>query len=274
MERQSPTIEVVGLRKSYAIHSIFGSRSRAVALDGVSLKVPAGGSVGIVGESGSGKSTLVRCILGLERQDEGDIVFEGKALEPGYGARNRKGQIQPVFQNPTSSLNPRRKIGNIIAEPLAVHTGKSKAERREAVRKLLDRVGLPRSFAERYPRQLSGGQCQRVSIARALALEPTLIIADEATSALDVLVQQQIIVLLQELRRELRMAMLFVSHNLAVTRMICDDIVVMYRGQVVEGGPAGQVITQPQHPYTQNLIRSVPALTVPEETATAGGSPA
>jgi len=189
MERQSPTIEVVGLRKSYAIHSIFGSRSRAVALDGVSLKVPAGGSVGIVGESGSGKSTLVRCILGLERQDEGDIVFEGKALEPGYGARNRKGQIQPVFQNPTSSLNPRRKIGNIIAEPLAVHTGKSKAERREAVRKLLDRVGLPRSFAERYPRQLSGGQCQRVSIARALALEPTLIIADEATSALDVLVQ-------------------------------------------------------------------------------------
>ena len=262
-----PMLEVAALRKSFAIHSIFGATSHAVALDGVSLWVPAGGSVGIVGESGSGKSTLVRCILGLERQDEGDIVFDGKALVPGLGARDQKGQIQPVFQNPTSSLNPRRKIGNIIAEPLAVHTRKSKAERRETVLKLLDRVALPRAFAERYPRQLSGGQCQRVSIARALALEPKLMIADEATSALDVLVQQQVITLLQTLRKELRMAMLFVSHNLAVTRLICDDIVVMYRGRIVEAGPAAEVIGNPQHEYTQTLIRSVPALTVPDAPA-------
>jgi peptide/nickel transport system ATP-binding protein len=258
-----PLLEIVGLRKSFAVSSIFGSRHRSVALDGVSLAVPPGGAVGLVGESGSGKSTLARCILGLERPDSGDIRFEGSAIGPGAGAH--KGQIQPVFQNPASSLNPRRRVGAVIAEPLAVHTRMSPSERMAEVHRLLDRVALPRGFAERYPRQLSGGQCQRVSIARALALKPKLIVADEATSALDVLVQQQIIDLLLELRRELGIAMLFVSHNLAVTRLVCDEIAVMYRGQIVERGTAQAIVTRPTHAYTQTLIRSVPVLTIPDE---------
>lgn len=255
-------LEISGLRKTFAASSIFGGGQRAVALDDVSLIVPPGGSVGLVGESGSGKSTLVRCILGLERPDAGTIRFEGVPI----GAQ--KGQIQPVFQNPASSLNPRRRVGAIIAEPLAVHTRMSAAERLAEVHRLLDRVALPRDFAGRYPRQLSGGQCQRVSIARALALKPKLIVADEATSALDVLVQRQIVDLLMELRSALGIAMLFVSHNLAVTRLVCDEIAVMHRGRIVESGPAQMIVTRPSHAYTQTLIRSVPVLTVPGEPDT------
>lgn len=262
-------LEVVGLHKSFAQSSIFGSSHSAVALDGVSLTVPAGGAVGLVGESGSGKSTLARCILGLERPDEGEIRFEGHVIGHGAcaGARQLRGQIQPIFQNPSSSLNPRRKIGDIIAEPLVVHASMTPADRRLEVQRLLNLVALPSIFAERYPRQLSGGQCQRVSIARAIALRPKLIVADEPTSALDVLVQQQIIALLKALREEFHLAILFVSHNLAVTRMICDEIAVMYRGAIVESGPADLIVTRPKHEYTQMLIRSVPALRAVPKTA-------
>ncbi len=270
MTAEFPILQVTGLHKTFTTRSTFGGSHRTAALEEVSLAIAAGGALGLVGESGSGKSTLARCILGLERPDLGEIRFDGKLMRSGrgLGARAHKGQIQPIFQNPASSLNPRRKVGDIIAEPLAVHTGMSKSERMSEVRLLLDRVALPQSFVDRFPGQLSGGQCQRVSIARALALRPKLIIADEATSALDVLVQRQIVGLLQALRSEFRIAMLFVSHNLAVTHLICDEIAVMYRGRIVEAGMAGSVVTRPTHPYTQNLIRSIPTLSVTERAAT------
>jgi ABC-type glutathione transport system ATPase component len=242
------------------------SRRRAVALNNVSLSVRVGRCVGLVGESGSGKSTLARCILGLERPDSGEIRFEGKKLAPGRRARQAlAGQIQPVFQNPASSLNPRRRVSEIIAEPLSVHTTLTRSEREAEVRRLLVLVALSEDFASRYPGQLSGGQCQRVSIARALALRPKLIIADEPTSSLDVLVQEQIVKLLSRIGTEFGIAILFVSHNLAVTRELCDEMAVLYAGEIVELGPSGRIVSAPTHPYTQMLIRSVPTLTVPDE---------
>ena len=260
-------LEVADLTKTFALTSLFGrQRNRAIALRNVSLAIPAGRALGLVGESGSGKSTLVRCILGLETPDAGTIRFAGRGLD--RAARRDpalRGQIQPVFQNPASSLNPRRRVGDIIAEPLAVHAAMSARERLDEVHRLLDLVALPKNFAGRYPGQLSGGQCQRVSIARALALKPKLIVADEATSALDVLVQQQIVDLLRRIRAEFHIAMLFVSHNLAVTREVCDEIAVMYQGEIVEQGPADAIAAHPSHVYTKTLVRSVPRLTVPAE---------
>jgi peptide/nickel transport system ATP-binding protein len=252
-----PLLEVTGLSKSFVSHTLFGPSTRSQALRDVSLRVHAGGSVGLVGESGSGKSTLVRCILGLEAPDAGDIFYKGERLARGA---NAKGQIQPVFQNPSSSLNPRRKIANIIGEPLAVHSDMSPQQISAEVGRLLDLVSLPRDMADRYPGQLSGGQCQRVSIARAVALRPALLIADEATSALDVLVQRQIVDLLIALRAEFGLALLFVSHNLAITQLVCDQIAVMYRGELVERGPTEQVINSPSAEYTRALIRAVPSI--------------
>ena len=256
----APLLEIIGLSKTFATRSMFGRRTRSTALKNVSLTVPAGGSVGLGGESGSGKSTLVRCILGLEKPDAGEILFKGRSVLGAAHWGASEGQIQPIFQNPASSLNPRRRVNQIIGEPLAIHTRKTSAERTTDVYRLLDLVALPRSFADRYPGQLSGGQCQRVSIARALALRPALIIADEATSALDVLVQRQIVDLLLALKAEFGMAILFVSHNLAVTNIVCDEVAVMYKGEIVEFGAADDVINHPSAEYTRNLIRSVPSL--------------
>jgi peptide/nickel transport system ATP-binding protein len=260
-EAGTPLLDLQDVSKTFVRASLFGALERTSALEGVSLWVEPGGCVGVVGESGSGKSTLARCILGLERPDSGRIFFQGHRIDGRRRGKADRGQIQPVFQNPTSSLNPRRKIEAIIGEPLAVHTRMTAPERRDEVVRLLDLVALPREVVQRYPGQLSGGQCQRVSIARALALRPKLIVADEATSALDVLIQGQIIELLRRLRREFGIAILFVSHNLAVTRLLCDQIAVMRQGRVVEFGRAEQVIGSPTHPYTQTLIRSVPSMT-------------
>jgi len=256
----TPLLEVAGLSKTFDTTSLLGRRIETPALRNVSLRVRQGASLGLVGESGSGKSTLVRCILGLERPDSGEILFNGNSILDPVGRRRSAGEIQPIFQNPASSLNPRRRVAQIVGEPLAVHSTMSGAERRAEVLRLLDLVALPRSFVDRYPGQLSGGQCQRVSIARALALRPPLIIADEATSALDVLVQRQIVDLLLQLKAEMGMAMLFVSHNLAVTNIVCDEIAVMWKGEIVEFGTAGDVIERPCAEYTRNLIRSVPVL--------------
>jgi ABC-type glutathione transport system ATPase component len=274
MATEAALLVIEGLSKSFSAVSLLGGRSWSPALRSVSLTVQPGQALGLVGESGSGKSTLVRCILGLETPDSGAMTFEGQPLAAARraGGRASRGQIQPVFQNPASSLNPRRQVRSIIGEPLAVHAGASRRDREAEVGRLLDLVALPRAFAERYPSQLSGGQCQRVSIARALALRPKLIVADEATSALDVLVQQQIVALLAALRKEFRMAMLFVSHNLAVTRLLCDDIAVMYRGEIVEAGRADDVIRRPTHVYTRNLVRSVPSLATFPEPAVADGA--
>jgi peptide/nickel transport system ATP-binding protein len=261
----APLLEIRGLSKVFVSTSLFGARGETRALDAVSLSLPNGGCVGIVGESGSGKSTLARCILGLETPTKGDILYDGQDIR---AARIReRGQIQPVFQNPTSSLNPRRRVGAIIAEPLRVHSALDGEARRAEVARLLELVSLPTAFASRYPSELSGGQCQRVSIARSLALKPKLIIADEATSALDVLIQRQIVDLLGALRREFGIAILFVSHNLAVTARLCDEIAVMHRGRVVESGPSAEIVSSPKADYTRLLLASVPRLR-------SGGTPA
>ena len=253
-------LQLVGLGKRFTSRSMFRGPEQTAALSNIDLAVPRGGCVGIVGESGSGKSTLVKCVLGLERPSAGEVWFEGQRIDGRRRSVAHRGQIQPVFQNPMSSLNPRRRVGDSIADPMAVHTTASRREREAEVARLLELVGLPAAAAQRYPGQLSGGQCQRVSIARALALKPKLIVADEATSALDVLVQEQVIELLHRLRTELGMAILFVSHNLAVTRRLCVSIAVMHRGRIVEFNDADAIVKSPQHPYTQTLIGSVPTL--------------
>jgi oligopeptide/dipeptide ABC transporter ATP-binding protein len=263
MRSGGPILELRGVSKTFVSSPMFGSSSYAKVLNNVSLRVGQGTCLGLVGESGSGKSTLVRCILGLERPDSGDLQFDGEPLgsRSGRSERRLRGQIQPIFQNPASSLNPWRRVGDIIGEPLKVHTSMTRRQRQAEIRELLDLVALPPDYGARYPGQLSGGQKQRVSIARALALKPRFVVADEATSALDVLVQQQIVELLARIRSVYDVAMLFVSHNLAVTRAVCDEIAVMYAGQIVEYGPTASVIDDAQHPYTQSLISAVPSLT-------------
>jgi oligopeptide/dipeptide ABC transporter ATP-binding protein len=263
MRSDGPILEARRVIKTFVSSPMFGKPSYAKVLNDVSLHVRPGTCLGLVGESGSGKSTLVRCILGLEQPDSGDLLFDGQPLGSGSrrSQRRLRGQIQPIFQNPASSLNPWRRVGDIIGEPLKVHTNLTRRQRQAEVHELLDLVALPVGYATRYPGQLSGGQKQRVSIARALALRPKFIVADEATSALDVLVQQQIVELLGRIRSVYDVAMLFVSHNLAVTQAVCDEIAVMYGGQIVEYGPTTSVIDDAQHPYTQSLINAVPSLT-------------
>ena len=235
----TPLLRVTGLVKD------FGERR---VLDDVGLEIGAGRIAGVVGESGSGKSTLARCIAGLEREDAGVIAFDGVDLAPGRGSRT-PGQMQIVFQDPYSSLNPMMSIGAILREALRV-------ARRPAseVGSLLEMVGLPAEFARKRPAELSGGQRQRVAIARALAPSPRLLICDESVSALDVSVQAQILALLARLRDELGIAILFISHDLAVVRMLADTVTVLWDGRVVESGPCAQVLTEPRHEYTALLV--------------------
>jgi len=214
------------------------------AVNGVNLRVHKGETLGIVGESGCGKSTVARLLLGLEKPTSGDIYIAGVA--------------QMVFQDPASSFNPKMTIGDIVAEPLVVKARGSKSERLEAVRRLISQVGLDPAFAERYPHQLSGGQRQRVAVARALALNPSVVVADEPTSALDVSVRAQIINLLVDLKQELGISFVFISHDLLTVRYIADRIAVMYLGEVVEYGAAEEVFADPRHPYTKALIDAVP----------------
>ncbi len=221
------------------------SRNMVVrAVNGVNLRVHKGETLGIVGESGCGKSTVARLLLGLEKPSSGDIFIAGLA--------------QMVFQDPASSFNPKMTIGDIVAEPLVVKAQGDKAERNEAVRRLIGQVGLDPAFAERYPHQLSGGQRQRVAVARALALNPSVVVADEPTSALDVSVRAQIINLLADLKAELGISFVFISHDLLTVRYIADRIAVMYLGEVVEYGAAEEVFADPRHPYTKALIDAVP----------------
>ena len=241
--------------------------SRAIrAVDGVSLHVPAGGCFGIVGESGCGKSTLARLILGLHPVTSGDILVDGQSLAT-MDRRARARLIQPVFQDPFSSLNPKRSIRDIIGLPL-VAQGAARAEIDRGVHAMLERVGLSPDMAHRQPHQLSGGQRQRVAIARALVLRPKIVICDEPTSALDVSVQAQIINLLNELRRDLGLTLVFISHNLAVVEHICDEVAVMYLGRIVEHAPTDALFRTPAHPYTRALLASVltpePGLGIPD----------
>jgi ABC-type glutathione transport system ATPase component len=242
------------------------------AVDGVSLSLREGETLGLVGESGCGKSTLSRTIMGLYAPTAGEIRYAGTSLSGGPSRAQRR-HVQMVFQDPYSSLNPRMSVGQMLTELLRYHKIVPSAETGNRCRELMDLVGLPQQALGRRPRQFSGGQRQRIGIARALALEPKVLIADEAVSALDVSVQATIINLLIDLKTELDLSMVFVSHNMAVVRQVSDRVAVMYRGRIVETGPTDAVFGAPSHPYTKLLIGSVPRM-LAAPTQTAGDNPA
>jgi ABC-type glutathione transport system ATPase component len=253
-------LKVQDVSRVFATGGTVWSRTELTAVDHVTLDVQPGETLGIVGESGSGKSTLLRLILRLLRPTSGHILLEGRdiwAMSRG-DLRYARRRMQAVFQDPSSSFNPRQSIGAILAAPLEVHSVGTRTSRRNTVAETLELVGLNASFAHRHPHQLSGGQRQRVAIARAIILRPQLVLADEPTSALDVSVQAQILNLFKAMKRELGLTYVFVSHNLGVIRYVSDRVAVMRLGKVVEMGPSEEIFTNPSHEYTKALLDAVP----------------
>lgn len=239
-----------------------GKHADLKAVDGVSLEIPAGETLGLVGESGCGKSTLAKLILGLYRPTKGNIFFEGREIsrDGRVDWKEIRRRIQIIFQDPYSSLNARMNVGSILAEPFIIHGLADKKEIGALVERLLLRVGLSSEARWRYPHEFSGGQRQRIGIARSLALEPRLIIADEPVSSLDVSIRAQILNLLMDLREEMGMAYLFISHDLSVIRHISDRVAVMYLGRIVEEGPVRELFEKPLHPYTEALLEAIPEI--------------
>jgi peptide/nickel transport system ATP-binding protein len=250
-------LEVSDAVKKYRIR---GARQPFLALDRVSLTIGRGETVAIVGESGSGKSTTARLALRLENADEGTVRFRGTDISTlsRLDMLEFRRAVQPVFQNPYASLDPRYTIGQVVAEPLRVHKIGNAASRNRAVLDLLDKVAIPSTFAERFPHELSGGQRQRIAIARALALDPEIVVMDEAVSALDVLVQEQILDLMVSLQKELGLSYLFISHDLAVVRLVAHRVYVMRAGKVVESGEPDAIFSDPREDYTRQLIEAIP----------------
>jgi peptide/nickel transport system ATP-binding protein len=253
----APVLELRNVSKIYTIkQGLFGRPRPLRAVNDVSISLKRGEVLGLVGESGSGKSTLAKILLGLEQPTSGEVLVDGVALS----GQNRKAlsrRIQPIFQDPYSSLNPRKTISDIVALPLRVHRIGDRAAQDRAVREMLDIVGLPKRMAGAYPGQMSGGQRQRVAIARALIMKPEIVICDEPTSALDVSVQSQILNLLGDMRREFGLSYLFISHNLAVVEHLATRVAVMYLGRIVEEAPVAPLFATPRHPYTGALLQSV-----------------
>ncbi|WP_055048784.1 ATP-binding cassette domain-containing protein [Devosia sp. A16] len=258
-------LEIAGLTKLFPVRSGFGRKTGDVrAVDDVSFSIEKGKVYGLAGESGSGKSTIARMIMGLAKPTSGDIRLDGHSIIGETGTRAYGRKVQMVFQNPGSSLNPRRTVGQSIAVPLAAH-GTSGGEHKRRIAELLEMVQLPADFALRYPHELSGGQKQRVAIARALAVAPQLLILDEPTSALDVSVQARVMDLLVDLGRQLGLTYLFISHDLSLMRNFADTVGVLYLGKIVETGATASVFEAPQHDYTRLLLASVPVISAEEE---------
>jgi peptide/nickel transport system ATP-binding protein len=256
-------LEVTDLTKHFPVKSgvlVEHTVGHVKAVDGVSFEIQEGETLGLVGESGSGKSTTGYCVLQLLKPTSGSVRFIGQELTDlgREEVRKLRREMQIVFQDPYSSLDPRMTVGDIVSEPLEVHGVGSRKTRRETVRQLLDTVGFDPNFTNRYPHEFSGGQRQRIGIARALALNPKLIVCDEPVSALDVSIQAQILNLLKDLQRDFGLTYLFIAHDLAVVRTMSDRIAVMNRGKLVEIGPADEVYTQPKDEYTKALLAAVP----------------
>ncbi len=253
-----PLLAAEGLRHSYPARR--GSKQRVQAVDGVDIAVFAGESLGIVGSTGAGKSTLARLLLALERPDEGSVVFDGHQISrlPAHRVRPLRRRFQAVFQDPVGSLDPRLTVGTIVSEPLAAFAIGKAAERRQRVAELLAMVGLPADAAHRHPSAFSGGERQRIAIARAMAVEPELMVLDEPVSFLDVTVQSRILDLITELRGRHALTLVLISHDLDVVRRVSDRIEVLYRGVVVESGPTAAVLSRPAHPHTAALLAATP----------------
>ncbi|MEJ8474427.1 ABC transporter ATP-binding protein [Roseibium algae] len=267
-DQTKPILELKDVSKTYRVkQGLFGRAKPLTAVNQVSLSLKRGEVLGLVGESGCGKSTLSKILLGLEAPTAGQVLVDGEDI----GSQDRLSlarRIQPIFQDPYSSLNPRKRIADVIALPLVVHGIGDHASQMQEVRKMLDIVGLPARVMESYPSQMSGGQRQRVAIARALIMKPEIVICDEPTSALDVSVQSQILNLLGDLRQEFGLTYLFISHNLAVVEHLATRVAVMYLGRIVEEANVGGLFDTPGHPYTKALLKSVltpePGLGVPD----------
>jgi len=255
----TPLLEARGLSKFFPARD---GKGLVRAVSDVSLQIAEGQTLGIVGESGCGKSTLARMLMRLIEPSEGKVLFRGEDLLELSRAdmRQRRRDIQIVFQDPYASLDPRMNIAQIIAEPLDIHGIGTRSERRARVMELMALVGLDPAGAARYPHEFSGGQRQRIGIARAIALEPKLVVLDEPVSALDVSIQSQILNLLDDLKTRLRLSYVFISHDLSVVQHVSDRVAVMYLGRIVEEGPAEAVLGAPRHPYTQALISAIPEI--------------
>jgi len=259
---KDPLLDIEDLRVYFPVRGGVWLRpvAECKAVDGVSLQIQHGETLGLVGESGCGKSTLARCVVGLNQPTSGKIFLEGKELNDFTGQRGRilRKRVQMVFQDPAESLNARHTVGQILEEPLRVHKVGTSPERKKRVGELLSLVGLPTNATDRYPFEFSGGQRQRIGIARALALNPDLLVLDEPVSALDLSIRSQVLNLLMDLKERLGLTCLFIAHDLSVVRHLCDRIAVMYLGKVVEIAKADELISNPLHAYTRALIDAIP----------------
>ncbi|MEN5303042.1 peptide ABC transporter ATP-binding protein [Pseudomonas sp. TWI628] len=251
------------LTRHYQVsRGLFKGHALVRALNGVSFELEAGKTLAVVGESGCGKSTLARALTLIEEPSSGSLQIAGTEVKGASKAERKqlRRDVQMVFQSPYASLNPRQKIGDQLAEPLLINTSLSKAERREKVQKMMEQVGLRPEHYQRYPHMFSGGQRQRIALARAMMLQPKVLVADEPTSALDVSIQAQVLNLFMDLQKEFNTAYVFISHNLAVVRHVADQVLVMYLGRPAEMGPKEDIYEKPLHPYTQALLSATPAI--------------
>ena len=255
-------LQVTDLVRHYPLprRKLWGPVPVVQALNGVSLRLEAGRSLGIVGESGSGKSTLARLVMALDTPTAGRVELLGRDLHalPAAELRRARRDFQMVFQDPYGSLDPRQTVERTVTEPLQAQGGSTRAEQRQRTAEVLDQVGLRQSDAHKYPHEFSGGQRQRIAIARALITRPRLIVADEPVSALDVSVQAQVLNLMQDLQQQFGITYMLISHDLAVVNHLCDEVVVLYQGRIVERGAPAELFRNAQHPYTQSLVAAVP----------------